>query len=367
MLFKLILFRDRIEQLKKKGRKVMAIRKICNLTLVLLVFLACWTAVSRAEAKDPKEILKMASNTPNDIGLEIFIRKQITPGVKRVTDGDVVISWYHGGIMGDNRDWISKMHIDQLQGAIMDGSGIHLACPEAYVLQIPFVFNDFDEVAYVKEKLRDRMTESFHKNGYKMLMLFDQSFDKIYSTKKEARKPEDFIRMKFAAYAGLVENEIIKALGSSPIPMNVPEIVSSTRAGMCDGLFSPALWYAGSQLYTIAKYVTVSNIRYAPACIIVTMNAWNRIPENQQKAIEDVMLELEPGLGQNLKNSNSNCHRAMVKYGMNEIRWNPDEVEVLKKKTRPVWDKMAGKLYTRELLDEILGYLEEYRSKKAHN
>lgn len=345
----------------------MAIRKVCNLTLVLFVFLSCWTALSMAEPKKPKIILKMASNAPKDIGVEIYIRKQVTPGVKRVSDGDVVIDWYHGGIMGDNRDWISKMQIDQLQGAIMDGSGIHLVCPEAYVFQIPFIFNDFDEVAYIKEKLRNRMNDSFQRTGYKMLMLFDQSFDKIYSTKKEPRTPEDFAKIKFAAYAGLVENEIIKALGSSPIPMNVPEIVSSTRAGICNGLFSPALWYAGSQLYTVAKHVTVSNIRYTSACITVTMNAWNRIPENHQKAIEEVMLELEPGLDKNLKDSNSNCHRAMIKYGMNEIKWTPDEVEVFKKKTRPVWDKLAGKVYTRDLLDEILGYLEEYRLKKEHN
>ena len=345
----------------------MTIRKICNLTLILFVFLFCWTALSMAEPKKPKVILKMASNAPKDIGVEIYIRKQVNPGVKRVSDGDVVIDWFHGGIMGDNRDWISKMQIDQLQGAIMDGSGIHLVCPEAYVFQIPFIFNDFDEVAYVKKKLRSRMNDSFQRTGYKMLMLFDQSFDKIYSTKREPRTTEDFAKIKFAAYAGLVENEIIKALGSSPIPMNVPEIVSSTRAGICNGLFSPALWYAGSQLYTIAKHVTVSNIRYTSACITVTMNAWNRISENHQKAIEDVMLQLEPGLDKNLKDSNSNCHRAMIKYGMNEVKWTPDEVEVFKKKTRPVWDKLAGKVYTRELLDEISGYLEEYRLNKAHN
>jgi TRAP-type C4-dicarboxylate transport system substrate-binding protein len=344
----------------------MAIRRICNLTLILLVFLACWTAVSRADTKKPKFTWKMASNAPLDIGTELYIRKQVTPGVERVTDGDVVIDWYHGGIMGDNRDWISKMHIDQLQGAILDGSGIHLVCPEAYILKLPFIFNDFDEVAYIKGKMRKRMNERFQENGYKMLMLFDQSFDKVYSTKKEARIPEDFAKLRFASYAGNIENEIIKAIGASPIPLNVPELVSSIRAGVCDALIAPSIWFVGSQLYTMTKYVTPSNIRYTPACMTVTMNTWNRISENHQKAIEDVMLELEPGLGQNLKDSNIRSHRALIKYGMKEVKLTRSEIEVLKEKTRPVWDKMAGKVYSRELLDEILGYLEEYRSKDVH-
>jgi hypothetical protein len=60
---------------------------------------------------------------------------------------------------------------------------------------------------------------------------------------------------------------------------------------------------------------------------------------------------------------------------MKEVKLTPGEIEVLKEKTRPVWDKektrpvwdkMAGKVYSRELLDEILGSLEEYRSKDVH-
>jgi hypothetical protein len=51
---------------------------------------------------------------------------------------------------------------------------------------------------------------------------------------------------------------------------------------------------------------------------------------------------------------------------MKEVKLTPGEIEVLKEKTRPVWDKLAGKVYSRELLDEILGSLEEYRSKDVH-
>jgi hypothetical protein len=59
------------------------------------------------------------------------------------------------------------------------------------------------------------------------------------------------------------------------------------------------------------------------------------------------------------------CLAALLKYGMKEVKLTPDEIEVLKKRTRPVWDKLAGKVYSREMLDEILGYRDEYRSKKT--
>ena len=42
----------------------------------------------------------------------------------------------------------------------------------------------------------------------------------------------------------------------------------------------------------------------------------------------------------------------------------PDEIKVFKKRTRPIWNKMAGKLYPKKLLDEVIKYRNEYRAKQ---
>ena len=334
-------------------------------TFALVGLLILLTEVSKAESKKPKTILKFASLAPDGVGWAIHFKENMQKGVTRVTDGDVFIDPYLGGVMGDDEDYIAKMRIDQLHGAGLSASGTVMACPEIAVLELPFLLKDFDEVEYIRTKMRKRLKSLFEKNGYRLWVLADQDFDQIYSIKKAIRTIEDFSKSRFVTWVGIVEQETLKALDTSPIPLNVPEIPSSIRSKICDAMFAPAIWYVGTQLYTVAKYVTPCKVRYSPGCILATMKAWNRIPEKYQEPIEEVMKISGKALNEYGHDSNKKCLKAMIKYGLKEVKLTPDEIEVLKKKTRPVWDKLSGKEYSRELLDEISGYLAEYRSNKG--
>ncbi|MDY6854087.1 MAG: TRAP transporter substrate-binding protein DctP [Thermodesulfobacteriota bacterium] len=333
-------------------------------TLVLIGLFVLLIEVSKAESRKPMIILKFASLAPDGVGWAINFRENMQKGVTRVTDGDVFIDPYLGGVMGDDEDYIAKMRIDQLHGAGLSASGTVMACPQIAVLELPFLLNNFDEVEYIRTKMRQRLNRLFEKNGYRLWVLADQDFDQIYSTKNAIKTIEDFSKSRFVTWVGLVEQETLKALGTSPIPLDVPEIPSSIRSKMCNAMFAPAIWYVGTQLYTVAKYVTPCKVRYSPGCIIATMKAWNRIPEKYHEPIEEVMEISGKALNEYGHDSNKKCLKAMIKYGLKEVKLTPNEIEVLKKKTRPVWDKLAGKEYSRELLDEISGYLAEYRSKE---
>jgi TRAP-type C4-dicarboxylate transport system substrate-binding protein len=343
----------------------MRYRRVIFVTIVFLLMLIQWTGMSEARSKKATYVWKMATHAPEVIGFAIYLRDTFTPALEKVTNKEVTIDWYWGGIMGDDEDWVAKIRIDQLQGAGFDGHGIVMACPDLAMFQLPFLFKSFDEVAFIREKLRQRLLRSFEKNGYKLLLLIDQDFDQVYSLKREIRSPEDFARTTFVTYSGKVENEMLRTLGTSPIPINVPEIPSSLRAGICDALIAPAIWYVGAQLYTITKAVTPSTMRYAPGGIVISTKAWNGIPEEYRKTIDGILLEHEHGFNEYGHDGNARCLRAMIKYGVKEVRLNQVEIDLLKQRTRPLWDKLAGKEYPRDLLDEVLCSLDEYRSREA--
>jgi TRAP-type C4-dicarboxylate transport system substrate-binding protein len=307
----------------------MALKRAFVLTSILLLFLLYWTKITEADTKKTGIIWKMATNSPEGMTLTRFFNEDMPNALERATNGEVTFSWYHGGIMGDDEDWIAKMHIDQLQGAALDSSGVDVAIPEMGIVQLPFLLKDSKELTYLREKLRQRLIKLFEKSEYKVLMFIAQPFDDFYS-----------------------------------IPISVPEVVPSTRAGICNAMLAPAAWYVGSQLYTLTKYVTPSSMRITLAAVVVTMKAWNRTPEKYHKAILEAMSELEPQLDSVLITLNGNCYKAMIKYGVKEVKLTPGEIEVLKKKTRPVWDNLAGKVYPRDLLDDTLRYLEESRKIK---
>ena len=309
-------------------------------------------------------VFKMGTLGPDGVGWTAIIKSLINPGILKATNGQVGLSWYWGGSMGDDQDILAKMRNGQLHGGGFTGQGMVMACPEISLIELPFMFENYDEVEYVISKIRPRISQWFEKRGYHLMWFTEQDFDQLYSTKIEIKTPEDFRNSKVLTWYGPLEERSFKALGASPLPIRVPEIAASIRTGVCDAFIAPALWAVGTQMYTVMKYINPLRIRYSPTAGVVTLKAWNQLPKELQTAIDNFSMSMEKGARQKVREGNEKCLNAMYKYGMKEVKMTPAEVDVFKKRLLPVWDEFVGKYYSKADLEEVKGYLAEFRSKK---
>ncbi len=333
------------------------------LTVFALIFL-----LNTVWAKDGVTVLKFATLGQKGISIMIYLEDVFMPEIKSATDEHVVFDVYWGGVMGDEEDYIGKMRTGQLQGALVTASGGITAavCPDLSVLELPFLFNAwaFDEVEFVTEKIRPRLLKEAEKRGYKILLITGIDFDQIYSTKQNIETIEDIRKAKILTWFGPLENRMLQSLGVSPIPVNVPEVVSSIKTGIANMAISPSLWWVGAQLYPNTKYVNPLPIRYVPGLALLSLEAWNNIPEKYQKVMQGLFVKNEKEFKEVVKNCNDKSYKAMIKYGIKEIRVAPAELARFKEATRPVWDELAGKSYSKEILDEVISLLTEYRKNK---
>ena len=303
------------------------------------------------------------------VGFSKILKEKMLGPLDEITEGTVAVEIYWGGCMGDEEDYIAKMRIDQLQGAAFSGAGVFMCCPALSVLALPFLFNDFDEVDYIKAKMRPKICKLLEKSGYKMLGMAHVDFDQIYSTKYEMRTLEDFEKSKILTWYGPMEHEVLTALGASPIPVNVPEVITSMRSGVCNAAISPAFWWVGAQLYTFTKYFNPLPVRYSPGMGVVTLKAWDRLSKkaraNYKKALPRI-IELENYGCKFIRDLNVQCLESFRKYGLKEVKMTPEEIDIFREKTKPVWDKLTGKVFPKEILDEILVHLKKFRARKTN-
>ncbi|KQC09671.1 MAG: hypothetical protein APR62_13820 [Smithella sp. SDB] len=326
-----------------------------------------WGAVTIKKTKDGKQIYyaKMGTLAPAGVGWAALIKDEVTPGILKVTNGQMVLDWYWGGTMGDDQDILSKMRNGHLQGGGFSGQGMVMACPEIALLELPFLFDSYDEVEYVYSKLRPRINKWFEKHGYHLVVLAEQDFDQIYSIKNPIKTPDDFRNSRILTWYGPLEEKTLKTLSASPLPIRVPEVAASIRTGVCDAFISPALWAVGTQMYTVMKYINPVHIRYSPAGGIVMLSTWNTFPKNLQDAIDNYTLSIEKEFRKKVRAGNEKCLKSMYKYGMQEVKMTPAEIDVLKKRLMPVWDEFAAKgYYSKAELAEVKKLLAEFRSKK---
>lgn len=83
--------------------------------------------------------------------------------VKKETKGEVAFKIYAGGISGDESDVLRKMRVNQLHAAGFSGVGLGYVLPEIRILETPLLFNNYQEVDLIKEKLFAFFSAAFQK------------------------------------------------------------------------------------------------------------------------------------------------------------------------------------------------------------
>ncbi|MEW6076822.1 MAG: TRAP transporter substrate-binding protein DctP [Thermodesulfobacteriota bacterium] len=332
-----------------------------GLVVVLSFILAAAVSPSAGEEK---KVWKVGTLTPKGVGWARQFEKIILPVIHTATGNSLDVKVYWGGIMGDDEDIIAKMRAGQLQAAGITGQGAVIACPEFAVMELPFLFRNYEEVDYVRQKLAPEFDQMMRKQGFKLLLWLDQDFDQIYSVKWRFQDMEDFKKAKIMTWYGPLEEQLLKSLGASPIPVDIPELVPSLKQGVADTLIAPGLWMIATQLYPAVKYMVPVKLRYSPAIVLCTLDSWNQLSEESRQGLIDSSSDVSRRFLEATRSDNEKALVALEKYGIEKIELDPATVENIRQAAVKIWDEQAGQLYPRDLLDRVLVILDEFRGQK---
>ncbi len=317
-----------------------------------------------APGQPVKLFWKTATLAPDGIGWAKHMKDIVFPEMEKTTQGNLKVKVYWGGVMGDEEDYIKKIRIGQLHGAGLSAQGTVQACPEMAVLELPFLFNNYQEVDYARVKMEGTFDRIFARQGFFLIGWIDQDFDQIYSTNRPIATVEDFCKCRFLTWYGPMEEELLSTLGADMVPVNVPEMATSIRQKVVDAAIGPAVFVVGAQLYSTIRYVNPVKIRYSPATIILTLDAWNSQPRMYMDEFYKRRLEIGWRYSNLVRTDNERYVEALVQYGLKKVQMTPEELNRLKERTRQVWDKTTGKLFSRETLAEVEGHLADFRAGK---
>jgi TRAP-type C4-dicarboxylate transport system substrate-binding protein len=304
---------------------------------------------------------RIATLAPQGVGWAHQVSEVILPAVEKASNGNLRLRIFWGGVRGDDADYLRMMSTGQIQGAGFSGQGAVLACPEFAVVELPFLFNDYDEVDYIRQRMTPTFDYYFSQHGIKLLFWVDQDFDQIYSSTSPLATLEDFRKANFVTWYGPIEQAVFDALGVKTTPMSVPQISAAWRAGKVDSGISPAIWMVGAQLYTVVRYVNPIKIRYAPVIIAVSMDAWNSLPKAYQDGIWEQRDDAVARFTAGTRRDNARSVEAMIGYGLTETKMTPAEFARLHKQAVSIYSELADDVYPVGLLQELMRYLAEFR------
>ena len=125
---------------------------------------------------------------------------------------------YTDGSQGSEADMVRRMRIGQLNAALLSVVGLNDIDDSVTALQkMPMIFRSWEELDYVREKLRPTLEKRFLDKGFVVLCWGDAGWVRFFS-KSPVSSPTDLRKLKLFAWAGdSAQADIMKALGYQPV------------------------------------------------------------------------------------------------------------------------------------------------------
>ena len=290
------------------------------------------------------------------------VLKQMGEDWKKSSGGQVVLRILPGGTLGDELAMVQKMRAGLLQGMAISGAGLPEIEPGAMCLEIPLVFESYEELDYVRDRIAPKLATRIEDKGFVVLNWGDAGWVHFFS-KTPARTLDDVRKTKLYITAGDAQAEsLYKTAGFKPVPLQSTDILASLQTGIIDSFDVPPLFALSGQMFALAK--NMNDVRWAPliGVTLVTRKAWDKIPADlRPKLLADAATAGEKFRGE-IRKLSEDAIGEMQKRGLTVIQTTPAERAEWKRDAEAFWPKIRGSYISADLFDEVVKLRDAYRA-----
>jgi TRAP-type C4-dicarboxylate transport system substrate-binding protein len=137
-----------------------------QLTKLLSLSVVGLLVAAKAVHADPTE-LRLATLAPSGSPWMEVLDKAAGE-IKDKTAGRVTLKYFEGGQQGDERDFVRKIKLGQLDGAALTAVGLAMIDESIRVLELPMLFDSAEELDYVADQMWPYFEKKFAAKGFRL-------------------------------------------------------------------------------------------------------------------------------------------------------------------------------------------------------
>jgi TRAP-type C4-dicarboxylate transport system substrate-binding protein len=201
----------------------------------------------------------------------------------------------------------------------------------------------------------------FEEEGYLHLGWADIGFVYIFS-RKPVRSAAEMTDARMWVWAGDPLAEIFfGAFGVSPIPLAVPDVLTSLQTGIIDAVYASPLACLALQWFTRIRYVTDVPVTHSLGAALVSKKALRRVDPADVETLIAVARPLLRELTEKTRLQNGEAIEVMKKEGVQVLAIGDETRAEFFRTGRRAWGEGVGRLYSRDLLERVKSVLEKHR------
>lgn len=226
----------------------------------------------------PALTIKLGTVAPANSPWDLVLRR-LAADWSRISDGEVELKIFPGGIAGDEPDMIRKMRIGQLHAATLTAGSLNDIYPGMLALASPMLIRNDAEMLAVLGELAPFFERQLEERGFVALMWSPIGWVKFFA-RQPLRTLDDLRRQTlWIGDAGAAEIRAWQQAGFDVVALPLTEVTTALQSGMIDAYLSSPLAAAAFQWFGLAPHM--NDLRLAPlyGALVINKRVWERIPE----------------------------------------------------------------------------------------
>jgi len=326
-------------------------------------FLIVFLLVAPRSAVSKTVTIKIATLAPEGSSwIQTFA--DLNAAVKKKTNNAVRFKIYPGGVLGDEKDMRRKMHVGQIQGAVLTSAGLSGIFSEMDVFQIPFLFENYDEVDYVVEKMDAFFRNGFADKGYILLGWSEGGFIRLMSTAPMSSL-DDLRKAKVWIWEEApMAKAIFDAAEISAIPLSLPDVLVGLQTGLVNVVYAPPSGAISLQWFTKTKYMTDVPLMYLILAVVVKKNVFKKLSPAEQQTLLELCPKYMAELKLQIRKENQDAIKVMTKHGVKLVKPSEGQIAEFKKVGAQAIENQTGESFSQKVRDEVIEHLKAFRKSK---
>lgn len=334
---------------------------MCRFGIQLLGLALCFALLPAVAAADkPKYVLKLGTVAPDGTPWSKQI-KLMQKTFKKESKGLVRIKAYTGFSKGGEKSLVRRCIQGSLQICGVTTGALATVVNDMSILELPYLFKDYAEVDRILDgPALPHIKKIIESKGLIFFCWSENGWRGFGSKKKPITSPADLKGIKMRSQEAKIHVDTWKALGASPVPIALPEVLGALQTGVVDGYDNSPLYLFAASWYQQTKYFTLSNHIYQPGIVVINKRFWGKMPADLRKSLLGYSEKITRYGRKLIRKINKPLLANMKSAGIKVIKPSAAQLAVFAKRTKPVHGKARRRLSRqgKKLLDTI------YKAKK---
>jgi tripartite ATP-independent transporter DctP family solute receptor len=219
---------------------------------------------------------------------EAIAMGQFADEIKTKTDGRIEIRLQGGGALGGDREVIEGVQLGTVDMTVVSTSIVVNFDPDFAVLDIPFLFRDFDHAQAVLEgPIGKELLEGLPDKGLVGLALGGMGFRELTNNAAAVKSPADIQGLKIRTQQNEMHIAVWRELGALPTPMAIPEVYTALQQGVVDGQENPVGAIINNRFGEVQKYISLTDHAFTPLVLLLSPSVHASLSEEDRQVFAE--------------------------------------------------------------------------------